>query len=171
MTAKLPKLTLKKYKGDIKEWTPFCDSYSSHIHDNPDLNTIDKFNYLTSLLESTGAEAISRLKITAANYDEALEVLEQRFGNMQQIVNCHIDGLLQLTAVTSLHVVQGLGRLYHKSESHIRGLNKLLGIEIVSYGNLMISILMQRLPPGLRITATKKMEEDGEAADIQSKES
>ena len=45
MKAKLPKLTLKKFKGDIKEWTPFWDSYSSSIHDNPDLNKIDKFNY------------------------------------------------------------------------------------------------------------------------------
>ncbi|CAB4027135.1 Hypothetical predicted protein [Paramuricea clavata] len=63
---KLPKLSLKKFKGDIKEWTPFWDSYTSAIHDNPDLSDIDKFNYLNSLLESKAAEAIARLKITSA---------------------------------------------------------------------------------------------------------
>lgn len=65
---KLPKLSLKKFKGDIKEWTPFWDSYRSAIHDNPDLSDIDKFNYLNSLLESSAAEAIAGLKITSSNY-------------------------------------------------------------------------------------------------------
>ena len=121
---------------------------------------MDKFNYLTSLLQSSAAEEISGLKITAENYNEALEVLKQRFGNKQQIANSQMDGILQLPALTSLHDVQGLRRLYEKTESHVGGL-KSWGIEVESYGNLIIWILMQRLPPGLRIAATKKMEEDG----------
>jgi hypothetical protein len=64
---KLPKLSLKKFKGDINGWTPFWDSYTSAIHDSPDLSDIDKFNYLNSLLESKAAEAIAGLKITSAN--------------------------------------------------------------------------------------------------------
>ena len=156
---KLPKLSLKKFKGDIKEWTPFWDSYTSAIHDNPDLSDIDKFNYLNSLLESKAAEAIAVLKITSANYQEAVDVLNQRFGDKQQIINSHMDSLLQLPAVTSLHDVQSIRQLYNKVESHIRGL-KSLGVETATYGNLMISILMQRLPPGLRIIVTKKMQED-----------
>ncbi|CAB4026330.1 Hypothetical predicted protein [Paramuricea clavata] len=102
---KLPKLSLKKFKGDIKEWTPFWDSYTSAIHDNLDLSDIDKFNYLNSLLESKAAEAIAGLKITSANYQEAVDVLNQRFGDKQQIINSHMDSLLQLPAVTSLHDV------------------------------------------------------------------
>ena len=156
---KLPKLSLKKFKGDIKEWTPFWDSYKSAIHDNPDLSNVDKFNYLNSLLEASAAEAIAGLKLTSTNYQEAVELLNQRFGNKQQIINSHMDSLLQLPAVTSLHDVQGTRRLYDKVESHVRGL-KSLGVESESYGNLMISILMQRLPPGLRIIATKKMQEE-----------
>ena len=92
MKAKLRKLTLKKFKRDISKWSPFWDSYSSSIHDNPDLNKMDKFNYLTSLLLSSVAEAISGLKVTAANYNEALEVLKQRFGNKQQIAISQMDG-------------------------------------------------------------------------------
>ncbi|CAB4040922.1 Hypothetical predicted protein [Paramuricea clavata] len=103
---KLPKLSLKKFKGDIKEWTPFWNSYTSAIYDNPDLSDIDKFNYLNSLLESKAADAISGLKIIYANYQEAVDVLNQRFGDKQQIINSHMDSLLQLPAVTSLHDVQ-----------------------------------------------------------------
>ena len=69
------------------EWTPFWDSYSSSIHENPNLSDIDKFNDLHSLLEKSAAEAISGLKITSANYQEAIDILDKRFGNQQQIVN------------------------------------------------------------------------------------
>ena len=63
-----------------------------------------------------------------ANYQEAVDVLNQRFGNKQQIINSHMDSLLQLPAVTSLHDVQSIRQLYNKVESHIRGL-KSLGVE------------------------------------------
>ncbi|CAB4034798.1 G2 M phase-specific E3 ubiquitin- ligase, partial [Paramuricea clavata] len=58
-TVRLPKLELKHFNGNIMEWTPFWDSYSSSIHENPNLSGIDKFNYLHSLLEKSAAEAIS----------------------------------------------------------------------------------------------------------------
>ena len=49
--VKLPKLTLKKFSGDLTTWTTFWDSFESAVHNNPDLSCIDKFNYLHSLLE------------------------------------------------------------------------------------------------------------------------
>ena len=38
---------------------------------HPSLSPVDKFNYLTSVVESTAAEAIVGLTLTAANYEEA----------------------------------------------------------------------------------------------------
>ena len=46
----LPKLTFPKFKGDITMWT-FWDSYKSSVHGDRDIATVDKFNYLKSLLE------------------------------------------------------------------------------------------------------------------------
>ena len=57
--AKLPKLTLPKFTGDATKWTTFWDSFSSAIHTSEDLNGVDKFQYLKSLLESAAAETIS----------------------------------------------------------------------------------------------------------------
>lgn len=51
------------------KWTTFWESFSS-IHKNSALSSNDKFNYLTSLLESTAAEAIAGLTPTDANYEE-----------------------------------------------------------------------------------------------------
>ena len=62
---KLPKLTLRKFNGDITNWITFWDSYESTIHLNPELSAVDKFNYLTSLVEKTAAETIAGLSVTS----------------------------------------------------------------------------------------------------------
>ena len=74
----------------------FWDTFESAVHNNPTLTSIDKFNYLNSLLESTASEAISGLTLTSANYEEAIATLKRRFGNKQLIVNRHMDLLLNL---------------------------------------------------------------------------
>ena len=85
--VRLPKLNMKRFNGDLTKWTTFWDSFSSSIHTNPSLSSINKFNYLISLLESTAAEAIAGLTPTDANYEEAVSVLQRRFGNPQMIIN------------------------------------------------------------------------------------
>ena len=84
--VKFPKLLLRKFNGDITKWASFWDSFDSAIHSNPSLSSVDKFNYLNSFLESTAAESIAGLTLTAKNYEEAIAILK-RFGNTQLIVN------------------------------------------------------------------------------------
>ena len=61
--VRLPKLTLKKFDGDVTAWTSFWDSFESSIHFNTDLTDIDKFNYLRSLLELSALESIAGLTL------------------------------------------------------------------------------------------------------------
>ena len=49
--VKLPKLALPKFGGELLKWTSFWISYESTVHNSRDLNGMDKFNYLRSLLE------------------------------------------------------------------------------------------------------------------------
>lgn len=94
--VKLPKLTQRKFSGELTKWLTFWDSFESSIHNNQELSDVDKFNYLYTLLEGPALEAISGLKLTAANYSEAIAVLRKRFGNKQQIITKHMDALLNL---------------------------------------------------------------------------
>ena len=135
-------MSLKKFNGDLTTWTPFWDSFKSSIHDNVELTSIDKFNYLNSLLESSAAAAaIARLTLSEANYSEAVAILTKRFGNRQQIVTKHMDALMGLEAVTSNRNLKGLRRLYDLVESHTRSLHS-LGIPSSSYGSLLSSVFM-----------------------------
>ena len=81
--VKLPKLELKKFDGDHSKWISFWDSFEASVHKNESLTAIDKFNYLNSLLERSAAEAISGLSLGASNYEEAIDILNARFGNKQ----------------------------------------------------------------------------------------
>jgi len=48
--ARLPKLEVRKFLGNIKEWQEFWDSFESVIHKNKALADVDKFSYLRGLL-------------------------------------------------------------------------------------------------------------------------
>ena len=90
---RLPKLVLPKFKGDVKNWTAFWDSFKSAVHNNEDIPKVDKFNYLNSLLKGTAFRTIQGLTLTASNYDSAVAMLQERFGNPQQIISAHMEGL------------------------------------------------------------------------------
>ena len=158
-SVKLPKLSLKKFSGGITTWSTFWDTFESAIHKNPNLSDIDKFNYLNSLFENTAADAISGLTLTSGNYNEAIVILKKRFRNKQLAINKHMDALLNLDPVTSIYDLKGLRSLYDTVESHIRAL-KSLGIPSQSYGGLLFSMLMKKLPRDLRILMGRDIKND-----------
>ena len=156
--VKLPKLSLKRFNGDLTKWMTFWDTFESAVHNNPTLTSIDKFNYLNSPLESAAAEAIAGLTLMSANYEEAIATLRRRFGNKQLIVNRHMDLLLNLEGVTSQHNLKGLRQLCDVVESNVRGL-RALGVPSTSYGGLLSSILISKLPPELRLIISRGLNE------------
>ena len=157
--VKLPKLELKKFDGDHSKWISFWDTFEASVHKNESLSAIDKFNYLISRLERSAAEAISGLTLTASNYDEAIEILKGRFGNKQQIINRHMEILLNLDTVTSHLNMRSLRKLHDTVESNVRSL-KSLGVPRETYGGLLSSILMIKLPQEFRLVITREMGND-----------
>ena len=153
--VRLPKLTIKPFNGKLTAWTSFWDSFNSAIHSNSDLSKVDKFNYLRSMVSSSALEAISGLNLTGANYDEAVEILQKRFGNKQLIINKHMEQLLNIDGVASQQDVKGLRQLYDVVESNVRSL-KSLGVKADSYGSLLSSVLMTKLPSELRLIVSRK---------------
>ena len=102
------------------------------------------------MLERSAAEAIPGLSPGASNYEEAIDILKARFGNKQQIINRHMEILLKLESVTSHYHVRSLRQL------HVRSL-KSLGVSRESYGGLLSSILMNKLPQEFRLVITREM--------------
>ena len=158
-SVKLPKISLPHFRGNHMKWTAFWDSFESAIHRNEHLSKIDKFNYLRSLLEGTAYDAIAGLSLSAANYAEAVQILHKRFGNKQLIISKHMEALLGIAAVTADHHLRDLRRLYDQAESNIRSL-KSLGVELKSYGAMLSSMLLSKLPPELRLIVSRTVPAD-----------
>lgn len=71
--SKLPQLELVKFDGNRRLWPRFWTQFTSAVHNNSELSTADKFNYLNSLVTGAAASAISGLQATEQCYKDAIE--------------------------------------------------------------------------------------------------
>ena len=151
--AKLPKQVLPKFKGDVTQWKGFWDSYNSSIHTNPQLTQIDQFNHLHSLLEGQAARSIQGLTRTEGNYNSAIDLLYKRVGKPQDIISKHLDEMLKIPGCVNNNASQ-LRLIYDRISINICGLES-LGISSSQYGSLLITVIMSKLPPEIRIQVTR----------------
>ena len=81
--GKLPSLNVKQFYGNLLEYQSFWDSFRAAVHENDTLRDIIKFNYLKSYLQGQPLSVISGISLSEANYSEAIDILEKRFGSEQ----------------------------------------------------------------------------------------
>ncbi|GBN23486.1 hypothetical protein AVEN_47070-1 [Araneus ventricosus] len=148
--TKLPRIVLDKFGGDVRKFHEFWPSFEAAVHDNLSLTIVKKFNYLRSLLIGDAARAISGLTLTNENYDKAVEVLKDRFGQKQAVISAYMNTLLSLQPVRRINDTLGLRNLYDEINNSIRSLES-LGIDIDSYGNLLYPILDRCIPVELML--------------------
>ena len=157
-SVRLPKLQLRHFNGDLTRWTSFWESFEAAVDSNPDLSNVEKFNYLTSLLENTAREAIAGLSLTEANYTEAVSTLKRRFGGTQQIISKHMEALLQVEAVTNSQNVKALRCLFDNLSPHMRSLAS-LKVKEETYRNLLCPVLINKIPSDMQLIVSRKVPE------------
>lgn len=158
-TAKLPRLKLKAFAGDLTQWTLFWQSFEAAVHSNTSLTPVEKFNYLNSVVEGTAQEAIAGLSLTAANYEQAVTTLKKHFGSKQKIVNKHMEAMLKIGSVSPCTDVKGLRHLFDQISSHVRSL-KSLDVRSETYNSLLCPVLIARLPSELQLIVSQNVSEE-----------
>ena len=151
---KLPKLNLPLLNGKITEFQTFWNIFENTVHKNTSLSIIEKFNYLYTQLEGPALLVIKGLALTEENYQNAIDILKQRFGNTQVIISAHMDEMLKLPDCSTGRVCD-LRRVYDKINVHVRGLEA-LGVKPGQYGSLLIPVIMSKLTPELRVQIARK---------------
>lgn len=144
---KLPKLDLPKFDGNILEWNSFWDSFESSVHSNPSLSDVQKFNYLRSLLQNEALQTVAGFALTNTNYNKAICLLQERFGQEYKITSAHMQALLEVPFPKN--TPESMRIFYDKTETLIRGLES-LGQDQNSYGSLLIPVIMNKLPGEIR---------------------
>ena len=108
---------------------------------------------MKALLEGPAARSIQGLTLTAANYNTALEILQDRFGKRQQIISAHMDDLLKLPSCMD-NKPQHLRTIYNKIYVNVRGLEA-LGISASQYGSFLIPVIMSKLSSEVRLQVAR----------------
>ena len=157
--VKLPKLSLTLFNGNPTEWLTFWDSFKSTVHEHPQLSKVDKLKYLQKSLTEDAAHTIAGLQITNENYDEAIDLLEKRFGNKQIIISRHIESLMVLPKIVSNEDLRGLRALYDRIEAATRSL-KSVGVPSSNYSAILSPIIMSKFPQELRLLISRKLEDE-----------
>ena len=66
--VKLPKLSIRRFNGDLMKCVTFWDSFALQFTTRPCQLWTSSTIYLSSLVESSAAQAIAEVTLTAANY-------------------------------------------------------------------------------------------------------
>ena len=70
-----------------------------------------------------------------------------------------MENLLGIDAITSQHNLKGLRHLYDTVETQVRGLRS-LGVPATTYGSLLSSVLMSKLPQELRLIVSREVRDE-----------
>ncbi|GBM32683.1 hypothetical protein AVEN_119981-1, partial [Araneus ventricosus] len=125
---KLPKLELRKFDGDVKEWLYFWSQFEK-IHDDSSIEDLGKFQYLlqSTVEGSREREVIESFPPTGDNYPKAIDCLKARFGRNDLQVEVYVRELLKLVLknANSNFCSNNLCALYDNLEQQIRALETL----------------------------------------------
>lgn len=120
---KLPKLEIVKFGGDPTT-SKFFDSFTAAIHNFVSLKNAQKFHYLRQSLADESLHCIQDVPLTYGNYEDAVRLLKEKYGNSQVIASAHMDALVKLPEVRNENIYR-LRQFYHDVELNMPSLSLL----------------------------------------------
>jgi hypothetical protein len=139
----LPVIQIPEFSGHFEKWLSFRDVFQSLIHNNNNLNSIEKMHYLKSSLFGDALHTIENLAISGANYDEAWSLLEKRYGNERLIVQAHIRKILNSPAINKC-TAASLRQLSDDVRSNLAAL-KALNRPVQHWDDILVTIIPDKL--------------------------
>ncbi|GFW07452.1 DUF1758 domain-containing protein [Trichonephila clavipes] len=145
---KLPKIELKKFNGEAKEYLTFWSQFQK-IHEDRGIAAEDKMQYLLQSMEpgSKAERLVLSFPATAANYPKAIDQLKERFGREDLLVQIYVRDLLTLVMKNAAtgRAKADLPLLYDELESKLRSLES-LGKTQDKYGDFLTPLVESCLP-------------------------
>lgn len=114
-----PQLDITPFDGDVMKWREFWDQFEASV-DKASYSPVDKLNYLKSKLKGEALTAISGYQLSNSNYTVVVDVLKQRFGKTQLIIDAHYRSLSNLPMATNQ--TASLRQCFDTIERHLRSL-------------------------------------------------
>lgn len=139
----VPRISLPRFSGNLSEWTQFHDLFMSLIGNNTQLSGSEKMHHLKSSLTGEAELLLRPFTISDANYDEAWEMLSQRFDNKRLIIGKYLDNVLDIPNIRNQDFKQ-LRKLIDITNESIRSL-RVLKQPVDNWDTIFVHILTKKL--------------------------
>jgi hypothetical protein len=90
---KLDKIGIPEFSGKFTDWESFHDIFLVAVHNNPTVAGGEKLMRLKKALTGEAAAIVSSFTSTAANYQQAWDLLCKRYENKRELVFAHLKKL------------------------------------------------------------------------------
>jgi hypothetical protein len=163
---KLPKIEIKKFDGDLKNWLGFWAQFQK-IHDDEELHEADKFQYLAQSMVagSRAQKLLNSYPQSTANYPKVVQALKDRFGDKDLLTEVYVRELLALVLTNFGKKDWTLSTMYDDLETQLRGLES-LGVTSQQSAVFLYPLVESSLPEELikiwQRSAESGYGEDGE---------
>ena len=145
---KLPKIDLPKFSGNKMDFSGFWDIFNAAIMSNSTLSNVQKFAYLLSCLTGEAKSSLSGLSLNNENFELAIRLLTDKFGNKDSIIREHLGKLQNCKSPTA--TAASLKQFFYEIAMHTRCLEN-LGKPAEKYETMLMPILIHKLPEEIRL--------------------
>ena len=122
------------FSGKVLQWQTFWESFESSVHLNPGLTGVQKFTYLKAQLRDDAEQCVAGLSLTTANYEQAVILLKEHYGQQHKIIDAQMQNLIDLPSPSL--TLSSLRIFHDKMETSIRGLEAHGQSHLVHYSHL-----------------------------------
>ncbi|XP_071629494.1 uncharacterized protein [Temnothorax longispinosus] len=145
---KLPKITLPQFSGDLTLWPSFIALLNTSIHDNRQISSIEKYQYLLASLKGEALNVIKNLPLAAEYYMIAYDALLDRYRNRRKLADHHLKSIREAKPL-KIESADALHKLLDTFTENTRALN-LMKFPTDSWDFLLLNFLLEKLPRSLR---------------------
>ncbi|XP_043263916.1 uncharacterized protein LOC122404087, partial [Colletes gigas] len=154
----LPKIEIRPYDGNLVNWYSFHDTFKNLVHDNDELIPVHKFYLLQNALQGPLTSITENLNASEENYLVAWNTLKQRCNKPRQIIQTHLQLLLELPEIYR-ETPANLRSLVEKAQVYINAL-KALNQPVDQWDALLVYIIVKKLDKGTRRVWERTLEDE-----------
>ena len=97
-TAKLPKLVIPKFRGELTDLPRFWSQLEAEI-DRAEVPGVTKYSYLKELVDPKIRKEIDGLPFSSEGYERAKNILKRKYGKPSKVVNAHVENIMSLPTI------------------------------------------------------------------------
>ncbi|XP_055542517.1 uncharacterized protein LOC129728126 [Wyeomyia smithii] len=143
LPVRLPEIKIPEFDGNFDEWTNFYDLFLTLIHTNPQLSSVQKFQYLKAVLKGKALRLVQSLAVSTANYTIAWDSLRKRYDNTNLQIKQHFSALLSTTAIRK-ESAEALSNLADEFDKRVCVFNKLENCDD-HWNSFLVELLSSKL--------------------------